>query len=42
MPEAETTSMQKELNRTISIEEVTPVIEKHMVKALARVSKLEP
>jgi len=42
MPEAETTSMQKELNRTISIEEVTPVIQKHMVKALARVSKLEP
>jgi lipoyl(octanoyl) transferase len=41
MPEAETTSMQKELNRTISIEEVTPVIQKHMVKALARVSKLE-
>ena len=42
MPEAETTSMQKELNRTISIEEVTPVIQKHMVKALVRVSKLEP
>ena len=40
MPEAETTSMQKELNRTISIEEVTPVLEKHMVLALARVSKL--
>lgn len=42
MPEAETTSMQKELNRTISIEEVTPVIQRHMVTALARVSKLEP
>ena len=41
MPEAETTSMQKELNRTISIAEVTPAIEKHMVIALARVSKLE-
>jgi lipoyl(octanoyl) transferase len=40
MPEAETTSMEKELNRTISIEEVTPVLEKHMVEALAKVSKL--
>ena len=42
MPEAETTSMAKELNRTISIAEVTPVLEKHLVKALAKVSKLEP
>lgn len=42
MPEAETTSMEKELNRTISIAEVTPILEKHMVSALARVSKLEP
>lgn len=42
MPEAETTSMEKELNRTISIAEVTPVLEKHMVFALARVSKLKP
>ena len=41
MPEAETTSMQKELNRTISIAEVTPTLEKHMVEALAQVSKLE-
>jgi len=41
MPDAETTSMQKELNRTISIAEVTSVLEKHMVIALARVSKLE-
>jgi lipoyl(octanoyl) transferase len=40
MPEAETTSMAKELNRTISIADVTPVLEKHMVLALARVSKL--
>jgi lipoyl(octanoyl) transferase len=40
MPEAETTSMEKELNRTISIAEVTPVLEKYMVSALARVSKL--
>ena len=42
MPEAETTSMQRELNRTISIAEVTPILQAHMVKALARVSKLEP
>ena len=42
MPEAETTSMEKELNRTISIAEVTPILQAHMVKALARVSKLEP
>jgi lipoyl(octanoyl) transferase len=42
MPEAETTSMEKELNRTISIDEVTPALEKHMVLALARVSKLAP
>ena len=41
MPEAETTSMQKELDSTISIAEVTPVLEKNMVIALARVSKLE-
>jgi lipoyl(octanoyl) transferase len=37
MPEAQTTSMQKELNRTISISEVTPVLQKHMVKALSQV-----
>ena len=42
MPEAETTSMEKELNRTISIAEVAPVLEKHMVLALAQVSKLAP
>ena len=42
MPEAQTTSMEKELKRTISIAEVTPVLQKHMVKALAQVSKLEP
>lgn len=40
MPEAETTSMQKELNRTITIAEVTPMLERHMVEALTRVSKL--
>ena len=42
MPEAETTSMERELNRKISIEEVTPTLEKEMVLALAQVSKLEP
>ena len=42
MPDAQTTSMEKELKRTISIAEVTPVLQKHMVKALAQVSKLEP
>lgn len=42
MPEAETTSMEKELNRTITIPEVTPSLEKYMVEALARVSKLSP
>ena len=41
MPEAQTTSMAKELNRTITIAEVTPNLEKHMVEALARVSKLD-
>lgn len=41
MPEAQTTSMEKELNRTITIAEVTPNLEKHMVEALARVSKLD-
>jgi lipoyl(octanoyl) transferase len=40
MPEAETTSMEKELNRTITITEVTPILEKHMVEALSKVSKL--
>ncbi len=40
MPEAETTSMEKELNRTITIDEVTPVLKKHMVEVLAKVSKL--
>ena len=42
MPEAQTTSMAKELNRTITIAEVTPSLEKHLVEALARVSKLAP
>jgi lipoyl(octanoyl) transferase len=42
MPEAQTTSMAKELNRTITIAEVTPSLEKHLVEALAQVSKLAP
>jgi lipoyl(octanoyl) transferase len=42
MPEAQTTSMERELNRKISIAEVTPTLEKEMVSALAQVSKLEP
>ena len=42
MPEAQTTSMEQELNRKISITEVTPTLEKEMVSALAQVSKLEP
>lgn len=39
MPDAETTSMAKELNREISITEVMPILEKQMLVALARVSK---
>ena len=39
MPEAETTSLAKELNRAINISEVAPTLEKHMVIALAKVSK---
>lgn len=39
MPDAETTSMAKELNRAITISEVSPTLEKHMVSALAKVSK---
>ena len=38
MPEAETTSMEKELGRSISIEEVTKILEPIMVKALGKVS----
>ena len=40
MPEAETTSMANELNREITIDQVIPVLEKYMVEALAKVSKL--
>jgi hypothetical protein len=32
--------MERELNRTITIAEVTPILEKHMVEVLAKVSKL--
>ena len=42
MPDAETTSMQKELGRDISIAEVTKVLEPLMVEALAKVSKIGP
>lgn len=40
MPEAETTSMEKELGRSISIAEVTKVLEPFMVEALSKVSKI--
>lgn len=40
MPEAQTTSMAKELKREISIAEVTPILQDEMVAALATVSKL--
>ena len=42
MPEAETTSMEKELGRLISIAEVTKVLEPLMVEALSKVSKIQP
>ena len=38
MPEAITTSMQQELGRTITIAEVTPVIEKYMLNSLSQVA----
>ena len=38
MPEAETTSMAKELNVEITIAEVTPILEKYMVASLGKVS----
>lgn len=38
MPEAETTSMERELKREINISEVLPRLEFHMVNALASVS----
>ena len=38
MPEAETTSMAKELNAEITIAEVTPILEKYMVASLGKVS----
>lgn len=41
MPDAETTSMEKELKRNISIAEVVPVLEKRMLEVLAKVSKLK-
>lgn len=42
MPEAQTTSMANELQRTISIAEVQPILQLEVVKALAQVSKLMP
>lgn len=47
MPEAETTSMAKELSTEaepseISIETVLPILEKEMVEALRKISKLQP
>ena len=38
LPDATTTSMSAELGRNISIEEVIPVVERHVYEALARVS----
>ena len=40
IPDSETTSMERELNRKITITEVTPVLQNYMVEALATVSKL--
>ena len=40
IPDSETTSMERELNRKITITEVTPAIQNYMVEALATVSKL--
>lgn len=47
MPDAETTSMVKELallgkEPNLSIAEVTPILEKHLVLALGKISKLQP
>ena len=38
IPDAETTSLAKELNRDISIAEVSPYVERHIAEALNRVS----
>ena len=38
IPDAEVTSMAKELGREITLEEVVPVVERHIYEALARVS----
>lgn len=44
LPDAETTSMARELNReidkAITIAEVTPILQRHMIEALSTVSKL--
>lgn len=39
MPEAETTSMARELQREITISQVTPILERFMLESLAQVSK---
>jgi len=38
IPDAETTSLAKELNRDITIAEVAPYVERHIAEALNRVS----
>jgi lipoyl(octanoyl) transferase len=38
IPDAETTSLAKELNRDITIAEVAPLVERHITEALNRVS----
>lgn len=42
MPEAETTSMERELGREITISEVLPTLQNEMTLALIQVSKLAP
>ncbi len=39
LPDADVTSLSKELGREISIEEISPSVERHLYEALARVAK---
>jgi lipoyl(octanoyl) transferase len=39
IPDAQTTSLAKELHRDISIAEVVPIVERHISAALKRVSQ---
>ena len=39
LPDAEVTSLSAELGRTITVQEVIPVVEKHLYEALVRVSQ---